>query len=138
MRQAHIERFMGSLKRECLNHFIFLSEDHLRRTVVAYIAYYNEARPHQGIEGIPEFGPGLPRASSARDRAWQNQVRGSPGAWWASPRLPTCRLAPVRSKSLRLAPAGSVIPGRSQLPHSELRRAQRVPLVRRLIRQESR
>ena len=30
---AHIERFMGSLKRECLNHFIFLSEDHLRRTV---------------------------------------------------------------------------------------------------------
>ncbi|MFC1662512.1 integrase, partial [Gemmatimonadota bacterium] len=37
---AHVERFMGSLRRECLNHFIFLSEDHLRRTVVAYIAYY--------------------------------------------------------------------------------------------------
>jgi hypothetical protein len=36
---AHIERFMGSLKGECLNHFIFLSEDHLRRTVTAYIAY---------------------------------------------------------------------------------------------------
>lgn len=32
---AHIERFMGSLKRECLNHSIFLSEDHLRRTVSA-------------------------------------------------------------------------------------------------------
>ena len=60
---AHIERFMGTLKRECLNHFLFLSEDHLRRTVLAYIAYYNEARPHQGIEGIPEFGPGLPRAT---------------------------------------------------------------------------
>ena len=61
---AHIERFMGSLKRECLNHFIFLSEDHLRRTVTAYITYYNEGRPHQGIEGIPECGPGLPRAPS--------------------------------------------------------------------------
>jgi putative transposase len=61
--QAHIERFMGSLKRECLNHFIFLSEDHLRRTVVAYITYYNGGRPHQGIEGIPECGPGLPRAA---------------------------------------------------------------------------
>ena len=59
---AHMERFMGSLKRECLNHFLFLSEDQLRRTVLAYIAYYNEARPHQGIEGIPEFGPGSPRA----------------------------------------------------------------------------
>ena len=60
---AHIERFMGSLRRECLNHFIFLSEDHLRRTVLAYITYYNEGRPHQGIDGIPEFGPGSPRAT---------------------------------------------------------------------------
>ena len=58
---AHIERFMGSLRRECLNHFLFLSEDHLRHTVAAYIAYFNEGRPHQGIDGIPEFGPGLPR-----------------------------------------------------------------------------
>jgi transposase InsO family protein len=62
---AHIERFMGSLRRECLNHFIFLSEDHLRRTVTAYITYYNGARPHQGIAGIPEFGPGLPRTTSS-------------------------------------------------------------------------
>lgn len=46
-----------------MNHFIFLSEDHLRRTVPAYIAYYNDGRPHQGIEGIPESGPGLPRVS---------------------------------------------------------------------------
>jgi transposase InsO family protein len=60
---AHIERFMGSLKRECLDHFIFLSEDHLRRTILAYITYYNEGRPHQGIQGIPECGPGLPRAT---------------------------------------------------------------------------
>ena len=60
---AHVERFMGSLKRECLNHFIFLSEDHLRRTVSTYVNYYNGARPHQGIEGIPECGPGLPRVS---------------------------------------------------------------------------
>ena len=29
----------------------------------AHIAYYNQGRPHQGIEGIPEFGPGLPRAT---------------------------------------------------------------------------
>jgi transposase InsO family protein len=61
--QAHIERFMGSLRRECMNHFIFLSEDHLRRTVVAYVAYYNQGRPHQGIGGIPDAGPGLPRVA---------------------------------------------------------------------------
>jgi hypothetical protein len=29
----------------------------------AYIAYYNGERPHQGIDGIPEFGPGCPRAT---------------------------------------------------------------------------
>ncbi len=63
--QAHIERFMGSLKRECLNYFIFFSEDHLRRTVAAYVAYYCEGRPHQGIQGIPQYGPGLPRAPSS-------------------------------------------------------------------------
>ncbi len=63
--QAHIERFMGSLKRECLNHFLFLSEDHLRRTASAYVAYYNDGRPHQGIEGIPCCGPGLPRSPSS-------------------------------------------------------------------------
>jgi transposase InsO family protein len=62
---AHIERFIGSLKRECLNHFIFLSEDHLRRTVVAYITYYSEGRPHQGIEGIPGCGSGSPRTPSS-------------------------------------------------------------------------
>ncbi len=78
---AHIERFMGSLRRECLNHFIFLSEDHLRRTVLAYIAYYNEGRPHQGIEGIPEFGPGCPRANpqgpgKVRSRSWHTLVLG--------------------------------------------------------------
>jgi len=54
---------MESLRRECLNHFIFLSEDHLRRIVVAYNANHNGSRPHQGIEGIPECGPGLPRAT---------------------------------------------------------------------------
>jgi len=48
------QRIRGSLGWECLNHFIFLSEDHLRRTLAAYIACYNEDRPHQGIEGIPE------------------------------------------------------------------------------------
>ena len=50
---AYVERFMGTLRRECLNHLLFVSEPHLRRTVTEFISYYNEARPHQGIEGIP-------------------------------------------------------------------------------------
>ena len=51
--QAHIERFIGTLRRECLEHFIFLSDDHLRRTTAEFSSYYNSFRPHQGLMGIP-------------------------------------------------------------------------------------
>ena len=50
---AHCERVIGTLKLECLNHFIFHSESHLRRTAIDFVSYYNQARPHQGISGIP-------------------------------------------------------------------------------------
>ena len=55
---AHIERFMGTLKRECFDHFIFFSEAQLQGTTMEFVAYHNEARPHQGIRGIPACGPG--------------------------------------------------------------------------------
>jgi putative transposase len=51
---AHVERFLGNLRRECLQHFIFFSEAHLRRTVIEFVRYVNEARPHQGINNIPD------------------------------------------------------------------------------------
>ena len=51
--QAHVERFIGTLRRECLEHFIFLSDDHLRRTLAVFNLYYNGFRPHQGLMGIP-------------------------------------------------------------------------------------
>jgi len=52
-----IERFMGTLPRECLNHFIFCSDAHLRSVVTEFVEYYNDARPHQGINGIPQGPP---------------------------------------------------------------------------------
>ncbi len=55
---AHVERFLGSLRRECLEHFVFLSEGHLRRTVTEYVAWYNGARTHQGINDIPDVVAG--------------------------------------------------------------------------------
>ena len=67
---AYIERYMGTLRRECLEHFIFLSEGHLARTVREFARYTNEARPHQGIHGIPTYGPGtgplIPEAAAGR------------------------------------------------------------------------
>jgi transposase InsO family protein len=46
---AICERFIGSLKRECLDHMFILHSYQLHRIVWAYVQYYNHSRPHQGI-----------------------------------------------------------------------------------------
>jgi transposase InsO family protein len=46
---ACFERFIGSLKRECLDHMLILHRNQLHRLVIEFIDYYNHSRPHQGI-----------------------------------------------------------------------------------------
>jgi transposase InsO family protein len=46
---AYCERFIGSLKRECLDHMLILHRQQLHRLVAEFIDYYNLSRPHQGI-----------------------------------------------------------------------------------------
>jgi putative transposase len=54
---ALCERFLGSLRRECLDHVLLLGEKHMRRLVREYADYFNERRAHQGIgQAIPK-GP---------------------------------------------------------------------------------
>jgi putative transposase len=55
----HIERFMRTLREEALDHFIFLSTDHVRRVASEFTCYYNEARPSQAIHRIPDRYPEL-------------------------------------------------------------------------------
>ncbi len=51
---ACCERFLGSVRRECLDHILVLGEGQLRRVLREYVAYFNTARPHQGIgQAIP-------------------------------------------------------------------------------------
>ncbi len=47
---AVCERFLGSVRRECLDHLLVLHERQLYRVLRAYCAYFNTVRPHQGIE----------------------------------------------------------------------------------------
>ena len=47
----HAERFVRSIKYECLNHFIFLGERHLRYVINEYVSHYHERRYHQGLGG---------------------------------------------------------------------------------------
>ena len=46
----YAERMIGSIRRECLDHVIVLSEGHLRRILREYFDYYHEVRPHQSLE----------------------------------------------------------------------------------------
>ncbi len=49
---SYCERFLGSVRRECLDHFLILGERHLPRALKAYVCYFNHARPHQRIGQI--------------------------------------------------------------------------------------
>ena len=59
---AICERFLGSLRRECLDFFLILGERHLYQVMKEYQAYFNLARPHQGIEQRVPCQPQLPNA----------------------------------------------------------------------------
>ena len=47
---AHLERFMRSIKEECLSGLIFFGEHSLRRAVAAFLEHYHRERNHQGLE----------------------------------------------------------------------------------------
>ena len=48
----YVERFVGTLRRELLDHLIILDERHLERLLAEFIErYYHTDRPHQGLDG---------------------------------------------------------------------------------------
>jgi len=47
---GHVERLIGSIRRECLNHIVVMGEANLRRTLKAYARYYNEVRTHRSLD----------------------------------------------------------------------------------------
>ena len=46
----YVQRVVGSIRRECLDHAVVLNERHLRRLLRGYFAYYHEWRPHRSLE----------------------------------------------------------------------------------------
>lgn len=57
----YVERLIGSIRRDCLNHFVILNAHHLKRTLASYFGYYHELRTHLGLDKECPF----PRAVSS-------------------------------------------------------------------------
>jgi len=75
---AICERFLGSVRRECLDHVLILHEKQLHRVLRAYVAYFNRTRPHQGIQQqIPEL-----LASSSPQQNQSEKVIAIPLLGW--------------------------------------------------------
>src|SRR6266568_502017 len=46
---GHVERLIGSVRRECTDHTLVFNAEHLRRILAKYASYYNEARTHVAL-----------------------------------------------------------------------------------------
>ena len=73
---AYVERVIGTIRRECLDHLIVVNERHLRGVLRDYVRYYNEARPYRSLALRPPSGPRELRPQSERERVVAEPVVG--------------------------------------------------------------
>jgi transposase InsO family protein len=52
---GHVERLIGSIRRECLDHVVVLGERHLRQLLADYLTYYNGVRTHLALDKDSPF-----------------------------------------------------------------------------------
>jgi putative transposase len=58
--KAHAERWVGSLRRECLDRILIVGRRQLEQVVRAYISHHNEHRPHRSLEQRPPLAKSPP------------------------------------------------------------------------------
>jgi putative transposase len=70
---AFAERWVRTVRQECLDKLLIFNEDHLQRVVREYIAHYNQKRPHQGIgqQALFHFPHLRHMATSIVERHWE-------------------------------------------------------------------
>jgi transposase InsO family protein len=70
-----VERLIGSIRRECVDHIIILGEAHLRRILRSYACYYNGIRTHRSLGKDAPISRPVQRAGSLK--------RSPPSSWRA-------------------------------------------------------
>jgi transposase InsO family protein len=61
---AIAERFIGTLRRECLDHFLITGPRHLAVVLHEYVQHYNAHRPHRSLHQRPPAGHTPPRSGA--------------------------------------------------------------------------
>ncbi len=74
---AVCERFPRSVRQECLDHMLIFREKQLQRILNLYVAYFNQARPHQGIQQqLPKPSRSSLSSHSAADKVMAVRILG--------------------------------------------------------------
>jgi len=63
--RAHAERWVGSVRRECLDRLLILGRRQLRHVLATYTSHYNEHRPHRALGQQPPLGQPPPSGERA-------------------------------------------------------------------------
>jgi len=63
---AYAERFVQSIKQECLDHFVVFGTQHLDHLCKEYLEYYHAERPHQGLENELLVKPPAPKSKKRK------------------------------------------------------------------------
>ena len=71
---AHAERWVRTVREECLDKILIANQPHLHRTMLEFTQYYNQARPHQGIN--QQIPIPVPLSSEAKGRVCCRDVVG--------------------------------------------------------------
>ena len=119
------ERLIGSVRRECLDHVLVLSDRHLRRLLTRYFAYYHRARTHLALDkDAPDMRPiqrrGGPGRGASRSR-WAAPSLRPAGSIASLTRRPTAThaqrhtLSSVRTPRLALNPPFAAL-GSTRVP----------------------
>jgi putative transposase len=73
---AFAERFVRTVRTECLDHVLIYGRRHLERVLHAYVSYYTEERPHRGLGLAIPAGERTRARRTARTRVERRDVLG--------------------------------------------------------------
>jgi transposase InsO family protein len=74
---AYAERWVGTVRRECLDHLLIVNHRHLDRVLKTYVGHYNQHRPHRGLGLVaPDDAPAHAATPVTRELLQRRDVLG--------------------------------------------------------------